>query len=92
MKETRLWCGALFATVLLLPSQSLAVEGPWCAVIDLGGGSPAENCSMPSFEICREEVRPYGSTSFCRQNPGWPGYDPARAQRPGKHRRRAAHD
>jgi hypothetical protein len=61
---------------MLVSQESLATEGPWCAVLNFGSMGPSENCSMPSFEVCRELATHYGSASFCRQNPGWPGYRP----------------
>jgi hypothetical protein len=72
--KKRLWWGAVVAAALLLPGEGLAYEGPWCAVINFGGMGPSENCSMPSFEVCRELAMQYGSSSFCRQNGAWPGY------------------
>lgn len=88
-----LWCGAVAVAALLLPKEGVAAEGPWCAVINLGGAGPAENCSMPSFEVCRELTMPYGPSSFCRQNAAWPGYrtsgpktkSPARKKHPRNH-------
>jgi hypothetical protein len=67
----------LAAAALLFPAQSRAAEGPWCAVINVGSMGPAERCSMPSFEACRALAMQYGSSSFCRQNPAWPGYRPS---------------
>jgi hypothetical protein len=43
-------------------------------VVNWGAGSVSEYCSMPSFEACRNEALRFGSTSFCRQNPAYPGY------------------
>lgn len=66
---------AAVAALLAFNSNSArAYDGPWCAVISLGGGFVSENCSMPSFEVCRAEAMRFGSTSFCRQN----GYYAAR--------------
>ena len=64
-------CAALF---VLSASEVRAYDGPWCAVINFGGGSVSENCSMPSFEVCRAYALRYGSTSFCRQNGYFQGY------------------
>jgi hypothetical protein len=69
-----LLCGVL-ATAAMLPSgQSQAYEGPWCAIVNSGGGIVSEHCAMPTFEACREEAQRYGTTGFCHQNPRYPGY------------------
>src|SRR5947207_1464474 len=67
---------ALAAWFLLSPNAARAYDGPWCAVISFGGGTVSENCSMPSFEVCRAEALRFGSTSFCRQNGYFRGYSP----------------
>jgi hypothetical protein len=59
---------ALAALVTFNSNTARAYDGPWCAVISLGGGFVSENCSMPSFEVCRTEALRFGPTSFCRQN------------------------
>jgi hypothetical protein len=59
---------AVAALLAFNPDSARAYDGPWCAVISLGGGFVSENCSMPSFEVCRAEALRFGSTSFCRQN------------------------
>ena len=59
---------ATVALFLFDASGARAYDGPWCAVISLGGGFVSENCSMPSFEVCRAEALRFGPTSFCRQN------------------------
>jgi Protein of unknown function (DUF3551) len=65
-----------FLTVCaVLPSQpSLAYEGRWCAVLNLGADSAVEECSFDTFEACREEALRFGPTSFCHQNPHYLGY------------------
>jgi len=65
-----------FAAAALLPAgQSHAYyEGPWCAVVNDGAGNVVENCSMRSFEMCRQEALLGGPTSFCRINGRFPGY------------------
>ncbi|WP_068018529.1 hypothetical protein [Rhodoplanes sp. Z2-YC6860] len=75
---------AAAATLLLLgPKGAFAYgNGPWCAVISVGGGFVSENCSMPSFEVCRQEASHFGPTSFCRQNGYFRGYAPE----PSRHR------
>ena len=64
---------ALAALFAFKPDSARAYDGPWCAVINLGGGSSSENCSMPSFEVCRAYALGFGSTSFCRQNGNFRG-------------------
>lgn len=78
-----LLCGALAAAALLPAGESRAYEGPWCAVANLGFGVIREDCSMPNFEVCREEAQSFGSTAFCRVNGAYPGY-----RSPGKERHR----
>jgi hypothetical protein len=78
--KRHLLAGAVAAGVLVVDPCAQAAEGPWCAVLNFGGMGPSENCSMPSFEVCRELAMQYGSASFCRQNPGWPGHRPSKQQ------------
>jgi len=47
------------------PSQ--AYEGTWCALYP-GSEGVSENCSLSSFERCREEIRGTGGTSVCAPN------------------------
>jgi len=80
-----------FLTVAaVLPSQpSLAYEGRWCAVVNLGDELVQEVCSFDSFEPCREEALRFGPTSFCIQNPRYPGYWSRPAEpSPNRYRRR----
>ena len=65
---------ALAALFVLSANEARAYDGPWCAVISLGGGTVSENCSMPSFEVCRAEALRFGPTSFCRHNGYFRGY------------------
>ena len=48
---------------------SQAYDGPWCAVTNVGRGVH-ENCSMRTFEMCRQEVIA-GNRGFCNPNPRW---------------------
>lgn len=73
---------ALAALLAFKPDGARAYDGPWCAVISLGSGFVSENCSMPSFEACRQEALGFGSSSFCRQN----GYYIARQAETQRHR------
>ena len=75
------------AAALTPPRPALAYEGPWCAVVDQGGGGVEERCSMQSFEMCRAEARLWGPTGFCRQNPRFPGYWAPPRQRAKSQRR-----
>jgi hypothetical protein len=82
----------LVVAATLLSAQSQAAEGPWCAVLNFGGMGPAEKCDMPSFEVCRELAMQYGTASFCRENPGWPGYrHPGQQERSTTHRKKRRH-
>ena len=65
---------ALAALFVLSANPARAYDGPWCAVISVGGGFVSENCSMPSFEVCRAEAMRFGPTSFCRHNGYFRGY------------------
>jgi hypothetical protein len=56
------------AAMCVSARASQAYEGPWCAVTSLGRGSVTENCSMRSFEMCRQEVIA-GNRGFCNRNP-----------------------
>ena len=67
---------ALAALFVSSANEAEAYDGPWCAVISFGGGVVSENCSMPSFEVCRREALSFGPTSFCRQNGYFRGYSP----------------
>jgi len=83
---------ALTVMALPLSGPASAAEGPWCAVLNLGGMGPAEKCDMPSFEVCRELAMQYGTASFCRENPGWPGYrHPVSQERSTRHRKKHHH-
>lgn len=66
--------GFLALAILFSSRPGLAAEGPWCAIVDIGFGVIHEQCSMASFELCRQEALRFGMTSFCRQNPAYPGY------------------
>ena len=91
--RTFLSCGILAAAAVLTSGQSQAYEGPWCAIVNIGGGFVSEHCSMPNFEACRQEAMRYGTTSFCHQNPRYPGYyrpvgtSPRRSAHKKKHHR-----
>jgi hypothetical protein len=86
-----LWFVAVAAAILLLPRASLASEGPWCAVINFGGMGPSENCSMPSFETCRQLAMQYGPSSFCRHNAAWPGHRSSNQAKSPTHKKKRQH-
>ena len=82
---------ALAALFALSAGDTRADDGPWCAVISLGGGFVSENCSMPSFEVCRAEALRFGPTSFCRQNGYFRGYLAANTRYRVKKSKRSRH-
>jgi hypothetical protein len=47
---------AVAAAMLLDPHASQGYERPWCALTDIGGGVMHENCTLPTFEMCVQEV------------------------------------
>src|SRR5215831_17357859 len=60
------------AGAAMLPRVSQAYERPWCALTDIGGGVMHENCTIPTFEMCVQEVIA-GNRGFCIPNPRWQG-------------------
>lgn len=60
-------------------------------MISLGGGFVSENCSMPSFEVCRQEALRFGPTSFCRQNGYFQGYSQDVTRSRARKAKRARH-
>ena len=59
------------AMLLRLPTSQAYYEGPWCAVTNVGHAA-RWNCSMPSIEVCRQEVIA-GNRGWCNPNPRWGG-------------------
>ena len=47
---------AVAAAMLLDPRASQAYERPWCALTEIAGGAMYENCTIPTFEMCVQEV------------------------------------
>jgi len=74
------------AAMLLDPRASQAYEGPWCALSEIGGNAMYENCSIPTFELCVQEVIA-GNRGFCIPNPRWQAPRP-KARQPGGQRKR----
>jgi hypothetical protein len=60
---------------------------PWCALTEIGGGAMYENCTLPTFEMCVQEVIA-GNRGFCNPNPRWQGPSPAVRQTTGARRKR----
>jgi hypothetical protein len=48
-------------------SAAQAAQGPWCAEMSVGGGVIQRDCSMRSFEQCRQMVIA-GNRGFCSAN------------------------
>src|SRR5262249_9570280 len=55
---------AAAAAMSLDPRASQAYEMPWCALTEIGGGAMYENCTLPTFEMCVQEVIA-GNRGFC---------------------------
>ena len=66
---------AVAAAISLSLRASQAYERPWCALTDIGGGVMHENCTIPTFEMCVQEVIA-GNRAFCIPNPRWQGAPP----------------
>ena len=66
---------AVAAAMSLDPRASQAYEMPWCALTEIGGGAMYENCTLPTFEMCVQEVIA-GNRGFCIPNPRWQGPSP----------------
>ena len=65
----------LAAFILFDAGPVRAVEGPWCAFINLGTGNVYEDCQYYSIEACRPQVLA-GNRDFCNVNPRWVGPPP----------------
>jgi hypothetical protein len=77
---------AVAAAMFFGPRASQAYESPWCALTEIGGGAMYENCTLPTFQMCVQEVIA-GNRGFCIPNPRWQGPRPA-ARRTGGQRKR----
>ena len=72
---------AITAALFTGVSSSHATEGPWCSWVTIGQGNGVENCSLPSFEACRQEIIA-GNKGSCYPNPHLAnGYGAVRARR-----------
>jgi hypothetical protein len=63
---------AVAAALLLDVRPSEAYQAPWCAGTNRGGGTFSYNCSLPTFEMCVQEVIA-GNRGFCSPNPYYRG-------------------
>jgi hypothetical protein len=77
---------AVAAAMSLDARASQAYEMPWCALTEIGGGAMYENCTLPTFEKCVQEVIA-GNRGFCIPNPRWQGPAPE-VRQPGGRRKR----
>jgi Protein of unknown function (DUF3551) len=60
------------AAMLLNVRASQAYQAPWCAGTNRGGSTFSYNCSLPTFEMCVQEVIA-GNRGFCSPNPYYRG-------------------
>jgi hypothetical protein len=63
---------AVAATMLFDVRPGQAYQAPWCAGTNRGGGTFSYNCSLPTFEMCVQEVIA-GNRGFCSPNPYYRG-------------------
>jgi hypothetical protein len=77
---------AVTTAALLVPDTSQAREGPWCAGYSLGTGTWRQDCRMPTFETCLQEVIA-GNRGYCWANPRWRGHARDRGPRRAKRKR-----
>ncbi len=72
----KLVLAGLLIVAALLPARAAhaAYEAPWCAIINQGSETIEEACSFRTFELCRAESDRWGPSTFCRQNPRYPGW------------------
>lgn len=59
----------------------IVTEGPWCALTEIAGGAMYENCTLPTFEMCVQEVIA-GNRGFCIPNPRWQAPGPETLSHP----------
>jgi hypothetical protein len=86
-----LFCGVLLCAFAAPSEAAPGYRGGWCLVANFGAGVVSENCSFPTFEMCRANQFRYGSTAFCRVSgyavPGyWAGDEPRRVKKRRKSR------
>lgn len=66
---------ALTAFLIFDAAPVRAVEGPWCAFINVGTGNVYEDCQYYSLAACVPTVLA-GNRGFCNVNPRWVGPPP----------------
>ena len=82
-KGRAMWWSVTVAVAMLLELRiSQAAQMPWCAGTDIGGGVFQYNCTLPTWEMCVQEVIA-GNRGFCCPNPLYRGPEsvPPRAKR-----------
>src|SRR5262249_42765636 len=77
-----IWAGGVAVAMLLDLRVSQAAQMPWCAGTNIGGDTFRYNCTLPTYEMCVQEVIA-GNRGFCSPNPYYPGpeFVPPRAKR-----------
>jgi hypothetical protein len=75
---------AVAAAMLFNVRASQAYQAPWCAGTNRGGSTFSYNCSLPTFEMCVQEVIA-GNRGFCSPNPYYRG--PEAVPQRGKRKR-----
>jgi hypothetical protein len=62
----------IVAVAMLLDIRvSQAAQMPWCARTNTGGSTFHYNCTLPTFELCVQEV--IAGNGFCSPNPSYRG-------------------
>ena len=74
--------GTVAVAMLLDLRVSQAAQMPWCAGTNIGGDTFHYNCTLPTYEMCVQEVIA-GNRGFCSPNPNFrgPEFVPPRAKR-----------
>ena len=75
MTRILLVAAALTAFLTFDAGPVRAIEGPWCAFINIGTGNVYEDCRYYSLEACVPNVLA-GNRGFCNVNPRWVGPPP----------------
>ena len=64
--------GTVAVAMLLELRISQAAQMPWCAGTNKGSGTFSYNCTLPTYEMCVQEVIA-GNRGFCSPNPSYRG-------------------
>jgi hypothetical protein len=64
--------GTVAVAMLLELRISQAAQMPWCAGTNKGSGTFSYNCTLPTYEMCVQEVIA-GNRGFCGPNPNYRG-------------------